>query len=220
VSESTSAEEPAKTPDESTASTPAESTEASNGASTEASPDAPGVAAPESPVVPDSATSGRFPLSVSRPVALIALAVAVVLLVGVVTLGVVLGRRLAVDRASTEALATARSYAVVVTSYDYRTLDQDFTNVLNGATGEFKDQYGAASKTLRNLVTTAQASAKGTVLNAGVESATTDRVVVLLFMNQAITNASTSDSRMDRSRLLMTLTKNDGQWLASKVELR
>jgi Mce-associated membrane protein len=117
-------------------------------------------------------------------------------------------------------LATARSYAVTVTSYDYRTLDRNFADVLGGATGDFKDQYGAASGTLRNLVTQAKATAKGTVLNAGVESATTDRVTVLLFMDQAITNATMSDPRVDRSRLLMTLTNNDGRWLASKVELR
>jgi Mce-associated membrane protein len=196
VSESTPAEEPTEVP----------------GESATAAPEAGGARTP--PPAP------RFPLSVSRSAALISLAVGVVLAITAVTLGVVLLRRAAVDRASSEALATARSYAVVVTSYDYRTLDSNFTDVLNGATGEFKDQYGAASKTLRNLVTQAQATAKGTVLNAGVESANTDRVVVLLFMDQAITNASTHDPRVDRSRLLMTLTKNDGRWLASKVELR
>lgn len=148
------------------------------------------------------------------------LAVLLVLAVVVAgTLGFLLWRVSATDRAGSEALATARAYAVTVTSYDYLQLDRNFADVLDGATGEFKDQYGGASQTLRQLITESKATAKGTVLDAGVRSASTDQVEVLVFVDQAISNAVTPKPRLDRNRVLMTLTPHDGRWLVRKLEL-
>jgi len=146
--------------------------------------------------------------------ALLVLAVA-----AAVTFGVLLSRRVAAADAGTQALATARAYAVTVTSYDYRHLDRNFADVLDGATGEFKDQYAGASQALRGLITRAMASAKGDVLAAGIQSESPDRVEVLVFVDQSITNASTPAPKLDRTRVLMTLTPHDGRWLVDKLEL-
>jgi Mce-associated membrane protein len=168
----------------------------------------------------DSTTSERP--SIRRRFGGLSLVLAVLLVLAVaaaVTFGVLLGRRAAADHAGAQALATARAYAVTLTSYDYRHLDRNFADVLDGATGEFKDQYAGASQALRRLITQAKASAKGDVLAAGIQSESPERVQVLVFVDQSITNASTVAPRLDRTRVLMTLTPHDGRWLVDKLEL-
>ena len=145
--------------------------------------------------------------------------VAALALAAAAVLGVQVARGPAADRAGNEALATARAYAVTVTTYDYQTIDKAFADVLDGATGEFKSQYAGASKTLRQLITDAHSTSKGTVLDAGVRSASTDEVVVLLFVDQLITNSASPQPKIDRLRVVMTLTPHDGRWLVEKLEL-
>ena len=50
-------------------------------------------------------------------------------------------------------------------------------------------------------------------------SATDDRVEVVLFVDQSVSNAAAPAPQLDRSRVKMTMDKVDGRWLASKVEL-
>jgi Mce-associated membrane protein len=123
------------------------------------------------------------------------------------------------DTASQDARQAAEAYAVVLTSIDTNAIDQNFTDVLDGSTGEFKDMYSKSSTQLRQLLLDNKAAAQGTVLESAVQSVTPDKVVVLLFVDQSITNSSVPDPRMDRSRIKMTMEKVDGRWLAGKVEL-
>ena len=125
----------------------------------------------------------------------------------------------AIDQAEQQAVATAKDYAVTLTSIDSGSIDQNFTDVLGGATGEFKDMYSRSSNQLKQMLVYNKATSKGVVIDAGVKSATTDRVVVMLFVDQSITNSASPEPRVDRSRVLMTMEKVDGRWLASKVDL-
>jgi Mce-associated membrane protein len=143
----------------------------------------------------------------------------VVAVAAAVLLGVQLARTAAADRAGAEALATARAYAVTVTTYDHQSIDRAFADVLDGATGEFKTQYSGASQALRKLITEARSTSKGTVLDAGIRSASTDEVVVLVFVDQLITNAVSPQPKIDRLRVVMTLTPHDGRWLVERLEL-
>ena len=165
------------------------------------------------------ARAGRFSPRLPLPVTITVAAVLVVALAAAVAFGALLARKAATDRSGAEALATAKAYAITVTSYDYQNLDRNFADVLDGATGEFKDQYSGASQTLRQLIANAKATAKGTVLGAGISSASTDQVVVVVFVDQLITNAATAQPRIDRNRVEMTLATHDGRWLVSKLEL-
>lgn len=113
----------------------------------------------------------------------------------------------------------AEDYAQVLTSIDSSKVDEDFNAVLNGATGEFKDTYTKASVQLRQLLIDNKATAHGTVVESAVQSGSPDKVVVLLMVDQTITNTTRPDPRVDRSRMKMTMEKVDGRWLASKVEL-
>ncbi len=117
------------------------------------------------------------------------------------------------------AQATAVNYAQILTSIDSDKVDDNFKKVLDGATGEFKDMYSQSSVELRQLLVENKATAHGVVIESAVQSISTDKAVVLLFVDQSVSNTKLPDPRIDRSRMKMTLEKVDGAWRASKVEL-
>jgi Mce-associated membrane protein len=148
-----------------------------------------------------------------------AIAAFVGLLAGTGVLGWQVWQARQIDHAGQEAQRTAVSYAQVLTSIDSNNVDQNFKEVLDGATGEFKDMYSQSSVELRQLLIENKATAHGVVIDSAVQSVSKDRAVVLLFVDQAVANTKLPDPRIDRSRMKMTLEKADGRWRASKVEL-
>lgn len=124
-----------------------------------------------------------------------------------------------VTQAGQAAQRTAIDYAQVLTSIDSNQVDQNFSAVLDGATGEFKDTYTKASAQLRQLLVDNKATAHGTVVDSAIESLSRTRVVVLLMVDQTVSNAVRPDGRVDRSRMKITMDNVGGRWMASKVEL-
>jgi Mce-associated membrane protein len=118
------------------------------------------------------------------------------------------------------ALATAQRYAVALTSIDTNNVDQNFTQVLDGATGEFKDMYSQSASQLRQVLIDNKAISKGIVVDAAIKSATKTKVEVLLFVDQSISNVVNPQLRIDRSRVAITMELIDNRWLASKVDLK
>ncbi|MFL0291303.1 Mce protein [Mycobacterium sp. SMC-18] len=125
----------------------------------------------------------------------------------------------AVAEAGKAAQHKAIEYAHVLTSIDSNSVDQNFATVLNGATGEFKDMYTKSSLQLRQLLIDNKATAHGVVTDSAIQSVSRDKVVVLLMVNQTVSNTARPDPRVDRSRMKITMELVDGRWLASKVEL-
>lgn len=125
----------------------------------------------------------------------------------------------AVDQAGQAAQRAAIDYAQVLTSIDPGQVDQNFSAVLNGATGDFKETYTKASAQLRQLLIDNKAAAHGTVVDSAIQSQTKTKVVVLLMVDQTVSNAVRPDGRVDRSRMKITMENVAGRWLASKVEL-
>lgn len=121
--------------------------------------------------------------------------------------------------ASKEAQRAAVSYAQVITSIDSNKVDENFKDVLDGATGEFKDMYSQSSVELRQLLIENKATAHGVVVDSAVQEASKNKAIVLLFVDQSVSNAKLPDPRIDRSRMKMTMEKVDGRWRASKIEL-
>jgi Mce-associated membrane protein len=141
------------------------------------------------------------------------------LLVGTGILGWQVWQQHQIKQASTQAQRAAVSYAQVLTSIDSNKVDENFKDVLDGATGEFKDMYSQSSVELRQLLIENKAAAHGVVVESAVQEASKSKAVVLLFVDQSVTNTKLPDPRIDRSRMKMTLEKVDGRWRASKVEL-
>ncbi len=123
------------------------------------------------------------------------------------------------NEAGQNAQQTAVNYAQVLTSIDSNNLDQNFSEVLNGATGDFKDMYTKDSMKLRQLLIDNKATAHGVVVDSAIQSESKDKVVVLLLVDQTVSNTARPDARSDSSRMKITMEKVDNRWLASKVEL-
>ncbi|MGX9672910.1 hypothetical protein [Mycobacterium sp. HM-7] len=159
-----------------------------------------------------------------RLIRVLAGALAGLILIGAVGLAGFFGWRLKqqddVAAAGRAALDVARAYAVTLTSVDNATLDSNFTQVLNGATGEFKDMYSQSAAQLRQLLIDNKAVSHGTVVDAAVKSATPTRVAILIFVDQSISNSANPQPRIDRSRVAITMEKIDNHWLASKVDIK
>ncbi|HEX7824448.1 MAG TPA: DUF3329 domain-containing protein [Mycobacterium sp.] len=125
-----------------------------------------------------------------------------------------------VDAAGREALAVAQNYAVILTSVDNTKIDENFAQVLDGATGEFKDMYSQSAAQLRQLLIDNKAVSHGTVVDAGIKSATKDKVELLIYVDQSISNTVNPQPRIDRSRVTITMERIDNRWLASKVDIK
>jgi Mce-associated membrane protein len=152
--------------------------------------------------------------------------VAVVLAVAVAALAVVLaltmlqlGDKNAVDGARTSALSTGRVYAADLAGYDYRHLDQDFGVVLSHSTPSFRRSFTQSSDALKATLERFHATANAKVVAAGVVSATTDRAVVLVFIDQTVTNSAQKTPTTDRSQVEITLLWVNGSWLIDQVSL-
>ena len=86
-----------------------------------------------------------------------------------------------------------------MTSIDSNKVDENFNQVLDGATGEFKDMYSQSSMQLRQLLIDNKAAAHGVVVESAIQSETKDKVVVLLFVDQSVVEHQRSRSA-DRSQ--------------------
>ncbi|MFF7166539.1 hypothetical protein ACFZBP_35070 [Streptomyces sp. NPDC008086] len=131
------------------------------------------------------------------------------------------------ETARSEALAAAQKAAPVVLSYDYRHLDRDFAKARAHLTGGFREEYGKTTKTVVGPTATRYhgvvkaaiaAPASGGTPAASVVSASPDKVVVLLFVNQVTESTQVSGSRLDLNRVRMTMTRTDEGWKVSAVD--
>lgn len=145
--------------------------------------------------------------------------VLVALLASTGVLGWMVFQQRQLNEAREAAQRAAVSYAQVLTSIDSDKVDDNFKQVLDGATGEFKDMYSQSSVELRQLLVENKATAHGVVIESAVQEASKDKAIVLLFVDQSVSNTKLPDPRIDRSRMKMTMEMVDGQWRASKVEL-
>jgi Mce-associated membrane protein len=131
------------------------------------------------------------------------------------------------QQARTDALATAQKAAPAILSYDYRHLDRDFAAANGHLTGAFRDKYRKTTSTVvmptakkyRGVVkATVAKPPSGKAPAASVVSASPDRVVVLLFMNQLSKSTQVSGPRLDLNRVRMTLVRVSDSWKVSAVD--
>lgn len=145
-------------------------------------------------------------------------ALAAVLVVGAGVLAWTVRGDRAAEQARDDALEAARLAAVEVLSYDHRRIDEDIEEAERLGTGEFLEQYQAATE---GLVEQAEAGAvvvRTTVQGASVQSASADRVEVLLFVDQTTTRTGLEEPRVEQNRVRLTLDDVDGRWLVSGLD--
>jgi Mce-associated membrane protein len=159
-------------------------------------------------------------MSRRRRLLLGALAVVTALAVAAVVLLAVADRRAAaVSDARTAATQAATAAAELVLGYDHADLDQSFSRALEVTTGEFREEYRRTSEdVVRQVAGDTRAVVRADVVASGVVSATAERVVVLLFVNQTTTSNRLDGPRTDQTRVRMTMVPEHGRWLVAAVD--
>ncbi len=121
--------------------------------------------------------------------------------------------------AGDSALATARTSAVRILSYDYRHLDSDFGAATALTTGAFRTDYRATTaKAVAQLATQTKAVVTAKVAAGGVVTSTASRATVLLFVDQTTTSNRLAAPKVDQGRVELTLQRVHGRWLVSALK--
>lgn len=116
-----------------------------------------------------------------------------------------------------QALHAARQVAVNLLSLDYRTIDRDIDRVLNGTTGQFRDQFASRTGVVEQVLPEAEAASEAQIHSAGVSSMDGDSAEVMLIADATVRNANQEEPRNVHYRLSLTVERQDGRWLVSEV---
>lgn len=116
------------------------------------------------------------------------------------------------------AMSAASDAAGKALSYSYKTFDDDRAQAraLMGPT--LAKQYDEAMDQVKEQTATAKLTLKATVLAAGLLSAEEHRAKVLLFVNTVTSREGASKQQLDQNRVVMELTRKDGDWTVSKMD--
>ena len=125
------------------------------------------------------------------------------------------------EQARKDAVSAARVAAGDILGYDYRSIEDAIKRARSETTGAFRKQYDETASELLPQSKQVKAIVQATVGSAAVMSSERDRVVVLLFVDQATVKqqpgAKTPETRIDQSRVRMTMTRTRGRWLVSEL---
>jgi Mce-associated membrane protein len=118
--------------------------------------------------------------------------------------------------AQTLAAESARQDAILLAedlaTYDYRDLGGNFRHVAARATDRFAGQLRALTEELGPELQQTRAVATATARSAGVVRADTAKAVVMVFVDQTVTNTKTPQPRVEQSRMELTLVSEGGVW--------
>ncbi|WP_163508515.1 hypothetical protein [Fodinicola acaciae] len=165
------------------------------------------------------ATNRWLPFQTVSGLTLVVLALIVVLLAAVAGgLAFWQGYDAGTLAARKSAVSAAAVQAQTLFSYDYRHVEQDVAASRKVVTGKLATDFATTS----SKVVIPQAKANKAVVQASVSAssvmdATPDRVVVLLYLNQAVQNKNIQGQRLDQARVRLTMQKVDGNWLIAEA---
>lgn len=157
----------------------------------------------------------RRPPGRLRSVLLLLVALALVAAVALLALDV--RADAARERDRDAAVAAARDAAVALTSLDHADSDAGVDRLLSLSTGELAAQFRDSRDRLRTLLGSRRSRSEGTVLEAGLASFTGSEAEVLLAVDAAVTDADTTEPRLQRFRMAMTVRRVGDGWRAERV---
>ena len=112
----------------------------------------------------------------------------------------------------------ARQGALNLTTIDWQHADADVRRILDGATGQFYDDFSTRSGPFVELVRKAKSVTVGTVTEAGLESVTADTAQALVAVSVTSSNAGTAEPQPRAWRLRVFVQKVGDQAKVSNVE--
>lgn len=114
-------------------------------------------------------------------------------------------------------LQVARQEALNLTTIDWQHPDADVQRILDGATGQFHDDFAARSQPFVEVLKQAKSTTVGTVTAAGLESATADQAQVLVAASVKMTYAGGPEAPPRAWRMRITVQKVGDQAKVSNV---
>ncbi|HET9420844.1 MAG TPA: hypothetical protein VFO49_06895 [Nocardioides sp.] len=121
--------------------------------------------------------------------------------------------------ASVAAEKVARDAVTRMTTYSYRTLEEDFSWVDEVGTEKFQENFAGALEDAVTYIQSLKAKAVGTVIDSSATAADADHVKVLLFVDQKIRSEQESQPGLDQPRVTMQMVRENGEWLVDEVQL-
>ncbi|HET7683299.1 MAG TPA: hypothetical protein VFK34_06500 [Marmoricola sp.] len=115
------------------------------------------------------------------------------------------------------ALSAATKLTESVLSYKWNTLEADREKAEAGMTDDFRKEYRQAMDSVARQTRRNQVVLKADVVAAGLVSADEHQARVLAFTNQSTTTQNSDTPRIDQNRVLVTLTRADGDWRLSDM---
>ncbi len=142
----------------------------------------------------------------------------VLALVAAVVSGIVwnTGRAAESDRAA--ALEAAQDAAVMLTSINHETAEQDVRRVVEDSTGDFGGLFAQNLDSYIALVKESKVSTQGEVTGAGIDSIDASTARAILAVKANVSNQSVPNGEPRFYRMVTELEKKDGEWLVSRVE--
>ena len=114
-------------------------------------------------------------------------------------------------------LQVARQGALNLTTIDWQHAEADVHRILDGATGEFYDDFSKRSQPFIDVLTKAQAKTVGTITEAGLESQTNDSAQALVALSVQTSNAGQAEPVPREWRMRINVQKVGDQVKVSNV---
>ena len=105
-----------------------------------------------------------------------------------------------------------------VLSFDWSKLDADTQAAEAVMAPSFRREYADQMAKLKAQTIKNQVKLTANAVATSIVSATDKKVVALVFVNQVTTAKGTNNQRVDSSRVLVTLTRDGGEWRISKLK--
>lgn len=105
-----------------------------------------------------------------------------------------------------------------VLSYDWKTLDADMSASEAVLAPSFRNEYDKAMNNTKAQTVKNQVRLTASVVATSIVSATEEKVEALVFVDQVTTAKGSGNRRLDQNRVLVTLTRNGGEWRVSKMD--
>ena len=121
--------------------------------------------------------------------------------------------------AAEAALKAARTVLVDMTTYDYKTIDEDFDWIDQITDPNLHERMAKNVKSLSRIIRDSKATAKGEVIDAAPRAVDAKHVEVLAFVDQLIKDAENKGYKVEEQRISMTMVLDDGEWRVGRLDL-
>ncbi|HEY0904392.1 MAG TPA: hypothetical protein VGE14_10935, partial [Marmoricola sp.] len=117
-----------------------------------------------------------------------------------------------------QVMGAASEAAKKALSYSHATFEEDRKAARSLMGDELAAQYDEAMDQVAEQTASSKLTLKAEVMSVGLLSAKEHSATALLFVNTATTREGAKNQQIDQNRVLMELTRKDGDWIVSKMD--